>query len=364
MGRLVVACCVVVAGCGFSVAGSSSVDGSIDPDSKVAPTDWWDPAYPYRRQITVRSTVAAVPASYSVMVSANTAALVTAGHARTTGVDWRVVWRQAAGTWVELDRWIDDAEGTQWNGTDTRTWFALPSAMAANALNSEVFVYYGAASSPTPPANLDRVFLFGDDFEAGLGKWTANGRGEAFTDDIAQHRGGGKSLRLDVGNQQAGGVHRDITLPPTTLLFSHYVRQAQTGASFEDVRAFDTIYSQRSPEWVDTTLVLSAELDSNDEHQVWSIPLSIRTWTQNLGTNTWRRIEMIEDTTTNQVRARRDGGTLTAPLSTGNGTGNQARSIALEGQDEGGRFWVDNYVIRLYVDPEPTTSLGDEETRS
>ncbi len=361
MGRFVIACCVVVAGCGFSVPGTTGGDDQMDPDAGT-PGDWWDPAYAYRRQITVTSTTAAIPEAYSVMVSADTAALVTGGHARTNGKDWRVVWHKAAGMWMELDRWIDDAEGTQWNGTDTRTWFRLPVAMAEAATNGEVYVYYGAQSGNSPPEHLDRVFVFADDFEQGLSKWAPNGRGETVLADSTQHRGGAQSLRFDTGSTSAAGLHRDEMLPQATLLFSHYLRQMQTTASFGDTRGFDIPYAQRAPGWIDNALAVSAELDSNDQHQVWTVPTSsIVNWLQNVGTNVWRKIEIVDEGATNQVKARADGGTWTGKLPSGNAMGTQIRSLALEGEGQPGTFWLDNYIIRLYVEPEPTATLGPEQ---
>ena len=365
MRRLAIACGLVVAGCGFSVPGSGGADDQVDPDAAPPRGDWWDPAYAYRRQIIVTSTTIAIPEAYSVMVSADTAVLVTGGHARTNGKDWRVVWHQAADTWIELDRWIDDAEGTQWNGADTRTWFRLPVAMDAAATNGEVYVYYGALSSNPPPEQLDRVFVFGDDFEQGLTKWTLNGRGENVLADSTQHRGGAQSLRFETGSTSVSGLHRDETLPVGTLLFSHYLRQMQTNASFGDTRAFDVLYAQRAPGWVENALAVSAEIDSNNSHQVWTVPTSsVVNWLQNLGTNVWRKIDLLDDGATNQARLRADGGAWSGKLPTGNGMGTQIRSLALEGEGQQGTFWLDNYIIRLYVEPEPTAMLGPEEPQA
>ena len=39
-------------------------------------------------------------------------------------------------------------------------------------------------------------------------------------------------------------------------------------------------------------------------------------------------------------------------------------SMAVEGEGgQPGSFWLDNYVIRPYVDPEPSAQLGAEERR-
>ena len=162
--------------CGFHVP---AADDQIDPDAPVVPTgDWWDASYAYRKQIIVTTTTAAIDKQYSVVFAADTAALVSGGHARTNAKDWRVVRHIGDHLWTELDRWIDDVEGTQWDSADTRTWFQLPAAVAASATDAETYVYYGAQSGNTPPEDLDRVFLFADDFRAtsASGSRTASAR--------------------------------------------------------------------------------------------------------------------------------------------------------------------------------------------
>jgi hypothetical protein len=355
MGLVALACSF---GCGFrptlEVAGDA-VDSPVTGD-------WWLPAYRYRAPIVV-TTSGAILAGYSIVVPADTAALVAAGHASVAGDDWRVV-RRTGDQWQELDRWIDDGHGGGWNSADTRTWFQLPPALAAAATDVDTYVYYGATTSGAPPAELDRVFLFGDDFEGGLDKWTPNGRGETITID-ADHVGGRGGYKFVTTGTEAAGAHRDLALPLATLMVSHDVKQAQTSASFGVARTFDCAYAQRTPAWIESSLRLATELDSGDHLQVWADAGVLDNWFSPVGTNTWHEVETVFDSVTNDVRVRADGGAWFGPYPGRYRQGTASQSLGLEGEGaQPGTFWLDNFVIRLYVEPEPTAVLGPEETLS
>ncbi len=121
----------------------------------------------YRRRLTVTAGASAVPAGYSVAVTFDHAALVTAGKSLSSGDDVRI--RYWTGTqWVELDRFKDPP--TAWNTSTTRIWFKLQAAIAANGSNNNYYLYYGDLQASPPPANGDYVFL---DYEDGtsLANW-------------------------------------------------------------------------------------------------------------------------------------------------------------------------------------------------
>ncbi len=346
---------------------TSSPDGAVNPiDDGASATDWWDTDFAYRARIVVTTTTAGTDADYSVMFAANTGELVAAGKAASTGDDWRVVRHLGPNQWQELDRWIDDANGTGWNGSDTRTWFAMPLALAADANDGETYVYYGAPDATAPPSDLDQVFVFGDDFESGLGKWTANNLGEQISTD-GEHAGGAASFKIVTNGGNAAGIHRDIALPETTLVWSHFVRQAQTNESFAIARSFDCVYADRDPvTFVDTThLRLATELDSGDKLQIWTNPLD--NWSPAVTANEWHSVDTVFDGATNQVTARYDGGAWHSPPTTSTYDylqGTQSLSIALEGEGgQNGTYWIDNFIIRRFADPEPTAALDAEQAR-
>jgi hypothetical protein len=280
-----------------------------------------------------------------------------------TGNDWRIVRHVGPGMWKELDRWIDDVEGGGWNTATTRTWFRMPVSVPAGTTDVETYVYYGGvASIPAPPATLNNVFTFADDFESGTSNWVMNVRGETITTSGTARRGGQAALQFVTNGTEAAGMHRDILLPVTSLLFSHYVRQAQTGASFGVARAFEVPYAQRAPVWVESTLRLGTELDSGDQLQVWSDLGILDNWFSPVGINTWHFVETVFDVAANTVRVRADGGAWFGPFAGRYRQGTAIQSLGIEGEGaQPGTFWLDNFVIRPFVDPEPTASLGPEE---
>ena len=126
----------------------------------------WQADWAFRRQITV-SAPQAVPAGYSVPVTFNHAALVTAGRSLASGDDVRILYWTGT-QWVELDR-ARDVPST-WNSAVTRVWFRLQAPIAAGGSNNNYYLHYGNLALGAPPANGDNVFL---DYEDGstLGGW-------------------------------------------------------------------------------------------------------------------------------------------------------------------------------------------------
>ena len=359
--RLALVAILVGTACSFRIAPGMASDDGGSGDGSVPP-DWWSPDYLYRRRITVTTATAAADATYSVMFVADTMALRAEGKVSSTSDDWRIVHHTAPDQWDELDRWIDDARGGGWNSTDTQTWFALPVRLVANSSDDETYVYYGAPAATPPPSDLDRVFLFGDDFEDGLGKWTNNNLGEQITLD-AVRAGGAASFKIITGGAAAAGAHHDIALPATPMMWSHSVRQAQANQSFSFARSFDCVYAARTPPtFVDPHLRLATELDSSDKMEIWTSPLD--NWSIPVTTNAWHQVDTVFDGAANMVTARFDGSAWHTPPSTWPYyylQGTPSKAVALEGEGgQNGSFWVDNYVIRRYVAPEPTTLLGPE----
>jgi hypothetical protein len=84
-------------------------------------------------------------------------------------------------------------------------------------------------------------------------------------------------------------------------------------------------------------------------------------WSPAVDANIWRRIDIVHDPVANQVKARFDGGAFAGPYNDMNQSGQPIASVAIEGQAEGGVFFMDNYIIRRYVEPEPVVNVGAEE---
>ncbi|MGI9600948.1 MAG: signal peptidase I [Acidimicrobiales bacterium] len=138
---------------------------------------WWDPQFPYRQRIDVDASTDASPNGYSVPLTFDHEALVTAGLARADGDDLRIV-RWDGATWTELDRILDESVG--WDDVATTLWFQTQDAIAANSTIS-YWMYYGDDTPTPPPADPENVWLLYETFESGtLGDFSDRTGGTAW----------------------------------------------------------------------------------------------------------------------------------------------------------------------------------------
>ena len=120
---------------------------------------WWNTDYTYRKCISITAPGGeAVPAGYSVELTEDTAALVTATKMLASRNDLRIVyWNGTTNT--ELDRHYSAAAST---------WFKIQAEIDAAATNTSYFLYYGNAAATAPDVDFDNVYLFGDNVESGV----------------------------------------------------------------------------------------------------------------------------------------------------------------------------------------------------
>lgn len=321
------------------------------------PSPWWNSSYQYRQNIAITAGSAAVPTNYSVPLTLDHAALVTAGKSQADGDDVRVLYWNGTG-WLELDRAL--GASSSWDTASTKIWFELQATIAATASTNNYYLYYGNIAAANPPSNKSNIYLFFDDFEGGdLSKWTiASGLWQVATD---QPRTGTYSLKYP--EEAAADSHIDanpaldeadvyfeawwrFTNPTTTDIAQLFRRNAANHDGYETVKPPSTLG--------------------------WGIAKEIGgvfSWIEfERGTpaaNTWTRIGIAIDgtgmrvfqdgTQTNPVSGSRDVGT---ELASGN-VGFRKYNIGT-----GEAWWIDDVVVRKYVDPEPIPALGMEETEA
>jgi LPXTG-site transpeptidase (sortase) family protein len=131
--------------------------GPLRPSHQI-PFPWWDSSYQYARQLTV-TTGANAPlnryAGYSVRLQ-----LDTSDPARFRGdcSDLRLVYWDGS-TNIELDRAVYAC-----GSPSTQVWFRLQADIADSSSDASYVVYYGNPLAGAPPADLNRVYLWWDDF--------------------------------------------------------------------------------------------------------------------------------------------------------------------------------------------------------
>lgn len=137
---------------------------------------WWDASYSHRLGVTVM-TADALSSGYSLSVTFDHAAMVTAGNSLANGNDVRVArWNGSA--WAELDRLLQPSTPSStsaWNTTTTKIWFRSQTAISAATSDTSYYLYHGKPLAGSPPANGDNIFDLYDDFSGGAlngSKWT------------------------------------------------------------------------------------------------------------------------------------------------------------------------------------------------
>jgi hypothetical protein len=130
--------------------------------------DWvgpcWDGNYAYRKKMTITAGTDDIPAGYSVSVTFDHAALVSAGKSLASGDDLRVVHWDGS-SWTEIDRAVDPL--STWNNGSTKIWFALVDPITASNSDGTYYLHYGYSSAVSPPDEWANVFMVGDDFNDG-----------------------------------------------------------------------------------------------------------------------------------------------------------------------------------------------------
>ena len=316
---------------------------------------WWDNRYSYREKLTVTAGTVAVPAGYSVSVSFNHASLVTGGKSLASGNDLRVVyWTGSA--WTELDRALDAASA--WNSAATKIWFKSQPAILASSSDSGYYLYYGNPSAASPPANPANIYLFFDDFETGgLSKWTVeSGLWQTATD---QAHAGTYALKYPAESSGDRYLSALPVLNEVGVYFDAWWRVSDT-ASIDVAQSFRL------------SSALSSHYETNLETNPggWNIAKQINGAWSSLSpdsgtpaTNTWMRVSTAIYGT--GMRVFKDGTQINPASGAFNvGTELSLGNIAFRKYNvaTGFAWWIDDVVVRRYVDPEPTTGLATEET--
>jgi metal-sulfur cluster biosynthetic enzyme len=141
----------------------------LSSSSNVGWTDaapWWNYDYHYRKQITVtNNTASTLSAGYTVWITENTAALVTVNQMQDDGDDLRIVYWNGISN-VELDRHL-----RYMNTTSTEAYFRTQADIGGSGADSDYYMYYDYSDAVNPPANGTNIYEFWEPFN-NLTAWT------------------------------------------------------------------------------------------------------------------------------------------------------------------------------------------------
>ena len=175
-----------------SVANGGKINNTYFPQ-------WWDSDYQYRRRIAVTAAPSyGVSTGYSVKYNpTGSEASEIYNYSLANGNDFRVVYWNGS-SWVELDRDL-----VFFTDSNIEVWFALQADIGGGAVDGDYFVYYGNSDAGSPPANVDNVYLFADNFDEATwdtSKWQENypSGGYVITTSDSKKYAGARALRIQL----------------------------------------------------------------------------------------------------------------------------------------------------------------------
>ncbi len=157
--------------------GNVGDDEAAGRDLAFARVVAWNGKWKFRRTITVLNpaggSALALPNGAGVELTIDHAALVAAGKSLASGDDLRIVYDTGAGDAVELDRVVSRP-----GAANTAIHFATRAALGDGASSALYYLYYGASTANAagaPSATAGAGLLTFENWESGLGSWTAEG---------------------------------------------------------------------------------------------------------------------------------------------------------------------------------------------
>ena len=311
---------------------------------------WWNSSWQYRKPIIINNTGTADLTDYQVKIVANMSAEYADGKINVTCQDLRFTWlNETSGNEQEIPYWIEYCNLTA--NDNITVWVKVPEIPANST--TKIYMYYGNPDA-TSESNGDEVFEFfidGNDaasFTCDSDHSITNASGEIH---LTSSPGSGVWCLIAVSASRPAIVETRFKTIDTSYTdqFGFIVRDD----SGEDNRFAETLHPQ---------------LSAQNEVQYYSGG-TLYTLYSSFTFNTYYRVKyVISDTVSYYLYD--DSGSLLASATDkafayNTPTGNIG-SIAIGDVTKDSAIAVDAYIsfifARKFADPEPTTTIGNEET--
>lgn len=268
---------------------------------------------------------------------------------RTDFGDVRFTWyNYTSGEEQEIDYWMDTSQGA--DGDWRYFWVELPEI--SNAATNTIYIYYGKSNAATT-SSISNTFVFGDDFDDGdITDWTINApTGTSVTVSTTQYVSSPYSVEMDDQSSTAYATFSDTFATQTsTFSFTFYAYPIATddvlGFKLGDSTSINRIIVYfRSTGWI-----------SWHDGTAWN---DFMLYTA----NTWYKLELIVDVGTDTYDIYVND-TLKVNGATFYSSATWLEKVEyLCGNNAVlGTYYIDNNILRKYVDPEPTHGAwGAEE---
>ncbi|MFW9820897.1 MAG: DUF2341 domain-containing protein, partial [Candidatus Thorarchaeota archaeon] len=336
-------------------------------DLQSSSIDWYNSDWQYRKIINITTGSTAVPSNYSISLTFDHASFVNLGKSLANGDDIRIVYNTGS-DWNDLDRVLDSS--SSWNNDSTTIWFKIQTSIAASSFDSNYYLYYGNELAVLPPNNSSKVFLFYDGFESGnFNEWDGFSKGsagdilEVSTDQVHTGNYAAKASVDDVSSAQAT-IWKDFT-GRETLFARNYIYLDSSFATSSHVTVMQ--YIDVSTGWQN---LLSVTINDDMTLYMWNDFVGEAYGylaTNTISTGSWHLLEAQAtfSETTGEARLWLDGNLEieATMINTSNSLSIRYATVYYWGspQTEPNTLYVDNNHVRLWVNPEPTSTLGDEE---
>lgn len=328
---------------------SSDISLSVgNPIASADPGSWltgWD----YRKEITINGTTEGTQTDYQMMLDVNYnsgsdsgASVNCSGNCQTDFDDIRFTISDGE---TLLDQWLEEKTDSD----DATFWVEFDSITGGSENTTNFYIYYGNAGAGSGSVGADTFIKF-DDFERGNdgdeigGDWTeATGTVEISTEQSHQ---GTRSMKLVGDNVNKPSVSISVTHSDNIAI---RFRGYKEGASRLVFRQGD---GTEEAQWMAET---NEEIGYNDD--IWR-------WTgQYIVADTWKLYEVRDfDWTGYTYDVIYDGGSVLDNVGAKTSALNDDIVKLLGVQTTGADTWIDNFLVRNYIEPEPTWGAwGSEE---
>ena len=173
------------------------------------PDPWWDANYSNRKRISISNSVSddSLVLGYSLSIALDHSTLVSQGNSLASGNDLRIIYWDGINH-TDLERVVYKSD---WNLASSNIWFKTQNTLEASGNDDHYYVYYGYNSAGSPNENINEVFLWYDDFatDSLAGEDYTNGRSlDLHGGDtvILAHDSVNKRLSFDTGDNFTGGL--------------------------------------------------------------------------------------------------------------------------------------------------------------
>jgi hypothetical protein len=347
---------------------TQSIDGSYESfeesSVRAGGLNWWDTDYAHRARVTVMNTAtSALSMNYSVSLTMDTAMMVSSGKVMPSGNDLRVIYKSGS-IWVELDREVDGM-----NTSSTQIWFKTQASIPANGSDNDYYVYYGNPNAGNPPSNKSNIYLWFDDFNRA-------DKPDITTETSYQEKTGGGTWSIQNGTLRNVGASGD----PNKLIITALGNVTADVDMFVEIKVSSFAGGDTSRMGLSCCMDTSPSRGSgycglfyNDENSL-DLLNDLRSWgthgTYSWSLNTWysMRFRVIDPSSRlGKVKVWPVGtvepSSWTNDANFGSGSARSYGEVGFAGSRTSDTTYFDDVVIRYITSPEPSISLGAEESQ-